>query len=716
MGYPQRIYRLLNLDNGKELVLDGTDTKYIPRNWDTSDYTIKRSTKNYSTEKKASDSLEFTGSGATFLKDAYEARDIEAKVLFQEYRYNPKTSVPEVYDIALFDFSEYKDEITVVKLQFNSGNLSALIKSKQNNKFELERTTDILGNDIGVLKKDEFSVINRPIYLDSKSKTNIENTNTNFIEIESNLGQALSYSFPLTVIYESDNNFVNSIPDQLNPNAENGLNAGLFYNINDVDKKLDINFITSYVFDIVSASNFAVVALSLIKYDGGSALNVKERIILKSSFNVSGTNIYERINVSYSDSDFELLVGESLAIQWDFQGDDLSDIIKCYFRDITSSLQVTEYSIKTDLPRRTYFLKNNDVGKRIMKIVTGDEDTYYSDYFKNSEFKNTGVTTGKLLRNFLDSKITTSLKNFLDNSRCQFNMGYNIEIVNGKETLVHEPLKHFFRQETVIKINEQVKITSRSVAPEFIFNTIKSGYKKPSGDNLYEEVNGLNEYNTTNEYITPITKVIEEYDIESPYRADSEGKELSVRKSIKIDPTADYRTDNDIFALDLKDIGTGVYEERTYKDDYEEEPKNIFNPDTSTGLRFTPFRNMQRHFWFLNGAYTKERDKAIRYTSTRGNSELITKKTGEEEKKENGNYLINTFDNPIFVSQWIEFEYPLNFDLLKLINGKTNVNGRKIPNTYFQIEFINEKNQKERGYLFELKPNGVGKWKLLKAL
>ena len=80
---------------------------------------------------------------------------------------------------------------------------------------------------------------------------------------------------------------------------------------------------------------------------------------------------------------------------------------------------------------------------------------------------------------------------------------------------------------------------------------------------------------------------------------------------------------------------------------------------------------MERHFWFINSAFTKFREKFIRYSSTRGNSNLITKKSGEDEVKENGDYRISTLENAIFVSEWIEFEYKVDFDTLNKINGFT---------------------------------------------
>lgn len=712
--YKQRKYRLLNLDTGEEALLNGKGTNYIPRNWDESDYTIKRSTKTLSTTKTASDNLEFTGYGATFLRNMFEARGVEAKCLFQEFRSNPRTDKQESYDISLFDFSTYKDEITFIKIQFNSGSLASLIKAKQSDKFELDRTTDINGNDIGELTRTEYANINRPLFLFSKLQTLEENNKSGLLNtVGEDSSNGISFTFPLSIISESDDNIVTSFPYLKDIGAGSGLFSGLFYDKTEVDRVLDISFNASYIlqYDAITNDEFA---LDLCRYDDN--LNVIERIRLNELLNLNGQSSIS-LTASYVNKTFNLLKDESLGIQWFCKDINQLHGIAFVISELESEITITEYSLRTDLPRRSECILKKDAGNRMLKILTGEDGRYISDYYTNSDFKLSAITSGEVIRGFLDRSITTSIKDFLKNSLCQDAMGYNVEVVGGKEVLVHEPLKdYFFRPETVIKIPEQVKVTSRYPANEFIYNTIKSGYKKPSGDNLYEEVNGLNEYNTTNEYITPITKVIQDYNIESPYRADSEGKELTVRKSIKVAPTEDYRTDKNIFNLDLKNVGTSVLEERVWQDDYEEEPKNVFSPETITGLRNTPYRNMERHFWILKSGLTKERSKYIRYSSTRGNSDLITKKAGEDEKKENGNYLIDSIENPIFVAEWIEFEYPFDFDLLKLVNEKTNVNGRDIPNTYFQVEFINEYNKKERGYIFELKPNGVGKWKLLKAL
>lgn len=752
--YKRVEFRLINLDNGQILVLDSTGVNNVPRNWKESDITYKRSTKNFSETREFSKELEFTGGGATFLREAYQAKEVEANVQIQEWRANPYTDVLELFSVGYFDFSEYQSEKTFVKIPINSGGLQALIKGKFNDKFELQRTTSITGEDIGSLELDEFAVINRPLFLNSLLETEDDEPDNDSFRMR--YGESFRYgvwAVPLDVVHESDdsvggvitNNFEVVGARLVDPPNDVRLNFDplderyqLFYYNNSIDRNitldLDINFYVNFRRNNNLEAHYG--KLVLIKYQGEEnpvfqmpntyieTVDDPNFIILSDLKDiVQGNSRY----VNYqSEIELTLLKGESLSLcVWAGGNFDVfagAATLDLNFEEINSTIRITEDSVRNDLPRRVNCLRNEDAGKRLLSIIS-NEPNYKSEYLSSGEFKNSAITTGKQIRGFSDSAITTSLKEYLENTNALFNMGYNVEVVDGKEMLVHEPLKHFFRQEVVIKIPNQVSDVKRTVAKEFIFNTVKSGYKKPNGENLYEEVNGLNEYNVENSYITPITKVVSEYDIVSPYRADSAGKELTIRQHKEINPTGDYRTDNTIFNLDLKDIGTGVYEEKTWTDIYEEQPTGgdtsateIYSPSTLTGLNYTPFRNMQRHFWVLNSSLTKQTENSIRYTETKGNSNLTTKKVNEIAYSENGSYVINDLEAPRFVTEWIEFTYEVNYELSQLINGKTNVNGRFIPNTYFKLEFINEFNQKEYGYLFELKPNKEGKWKVLKAL
>lgn len=739
MSYQRRKYKLINLDNGTEITLNGDGSNNEPKNWDISDFTFKRA-KDLSFTIESSKDLEFTGNGAKFLRDAYLIRDVEANVKMIEIRFNPNTDVAYNYLTASFNFASYQDLGTYIKIPFLEGDLKQLIKTKGKDKFELNRVTSIEGDTIEPLELDKFACVSRPLYLDSLLKTGEEDSFSN--RFRSRWGDDYHYAFlgfPLDLSYESDDRVTSIIPDQLTQVAANspvdtdlmgGLSAYMFYNNNDILKTINIDFEVSFTAKFIRDDNLSIPHLSfgLMKFTGGDAP------VAINSYLPVADNGYEvlidltevvtgNLTKSYTYSlnrDITLNAGESLSLGFYGGGDyDVfigAAVLDIDFLDMIGSLRVIENSFRNDLNRTFDFALNRNVGESCMRILTGQEGRYVSEFFSNSHFKNTGLSSGKMIRGFEDSTISTSLKEFLDNSRDVYGMGYNIELVEGVEKLVHEPLTHFFRSESVIKIPEQVNNVKRTVAKDFIYSTINTGYKKPSGDNLYEEVNGLNEFNTSNEYITPITRIDDTFDITSPYRADSEGKELTVRQSIELNPTGDYRTDDNIFNLDLKDIGTGIYEERTWTDDFVKEPTGVFSPSTLTGLRITPFRNMKRLFWFINAGLSKFQSKFIRYASSRGNSDLSTELISEDEYAENGNYKISEIDPPLFLSQFIEFEYPLDFDLLTAVNGSTFVNGRSIPNIYFKIEFINEFKEKEYGYLFQLKPKGVGKWKVLKAV
>ena len=56
----------------------------------------------------------------------------------------------------------------------------------------------------------------------------------------------------------------------------------------------------------------------------------------------------------------------------------------------------------------------------------------------------------------------------------------------------------------------------------------------------------------------------------------------------------------------------------------------------------------------------------------------------------------------------------MDYEISQKLEGFKNINGRDIPNLFFKVKFIADGVTKY-GYIFECKPDGVGKWELLKA-
>ena len=703
MSYQEVKYKMISLDNNSTL-----DLLTDPKNWNEAEKTIKRSTKTYGVYTELSKNLEFSQDGADFLRVQYEVYDIEARVILEEYRIYPNQDGFYLHSTGTFDFSGYNSDKNYVKIPFKSGGLNAEIKAQLREKFELERIESLNGVELSEFTTKTVALTSRQILFVSQFQTpeNYEDLGFN---------NTVPYRTPfLNVLSNSDVDNIRPVVQEIvpytagSPDVLNFEEGNYFYGESDVSKT--VNVTGNLDFKIRSG---ATVAASVYIYVTDNNNNVSQEIVIYQSGFVNNQqfviDINETINLVEDDNMALVIVGYSSQTQ--------SNSIK-YNK---STLTVTEDSIRPDSNSKFNFM--HEVGDRLMQIITGQQNKFYSEFYgrtdlgydEDGEFSKTALALGFWIRKFDDEKIEVSLKDFLETSNSIHNTGYGIETINGEEQIVVEDLKYFFQNEVGIVLTEQVSNVRRKAVSDMYYANMSYGYKKPKDDRMYEEAMGLDEYNTNTSYTNPITRVDKKYDKVCKYRADAYGKEFARRKPKLNFPEQDTRYDKDIFILDLKDGLGDAYLERIWSDDYEVLPTGVFSPETATNLRLTPYRNSQRHEWFYGSGLVKFPEKFVRFANSLGNSELVTKKVGEVAKAENGNNQINTLQYPKFSNQWIEFEYPVDYFVNEMIYGTTEINGRQVPNYYCKLEFINEFGQKEYGYLFTLKPNGNGNWKVLKA-
>ncbi|WP_428743240.1 hypothetical protein [Tenacibaculum sp.] len=728
MRYQRKKYKLVNNDNKTELWLT-TD----PQNWDESERTLKRSDKTFGVYTELSKNLVFTKEAAIFLKLAYAYKDIEANVTLYEYRYHPKTEVPYLHSTGVFDFSEYKEDKYTVKIPFKSGGLNALIKSQLKEKFELERLEAINGNVINAVDKKTVALTSRRILLVSQLKTNENDALSQAFRMNFSDGnyRTGALSIPLEIIVNSDEKLYTQIKDgSFTTTPNTGTAAGVFYYNNDVSKDLQLNIsvsfkLTNVYVDDISNGFFKV---DLVRYENGATLDLSERIDSLYSTNLvnafPGGNPLEgqTITGSYNDT-ITLASGESLGLQWyaggNFGGFLQDGDIRLDFDETVAQIEITEDSYRED--SQTEAVLYHEAGDKLMQIITGEQNRFYSEFYGRTElgyasdgtFSRTGLSLGFWIRQFLDKNMEISFDDYINTSNAIHNTGYTIEIIDGVETLVVEDMKYFFQDAVAITLPNQVSNLEREAYKEFCDSSLEFGY---DDNGEYEEAMGLDEYNIKTGFTTPLTRVDTKYSKISKAKAGSYPKEFARRKPKDGFPTTDTSYDKWLFLLDLK-IGNGTaLEERVWQDDFEIAPTGVYSPETATNLRLTPSQMEKRHEWFYGAGLTKHSDKKIRYSNTGGNNDLVTKKTGETARGEKDDILISTLEKPRFVNQKITFDYPVDFYVNEQVFGKTNVNGRDIPNYFFKVEFINELNKKETGYLMELKPNKEGKWVLLKSL
>ncbi|HSW96894.1 MAG TPA: hypothetical protein VLF89_03635 [Candidatus Saccharimonadales bacterium] len=131
-----------------------------------------------------------------------------------------------------------------------------------------------------------------------------------------------------------------------------------------------------------------------------------------------------------------------------------------------------------------------------------------------------------------------------------------------KDKLVIELFSHAFNTTIILNINEIVD-WGIAVAEDIFFNTIRTG--GPEVD--YEDVNGKYEFNQGQTWSTPITKIVRELDLTTPYRRDPYGMEF-IRKEFIGRTTTDGKSDNDTFMVNIETTeqpANDIYLEPYYK-------------------------------------------------------------------------------------------------------------------------------------------------------
>uniref|UniRef100_UPI0030F56D38 hypothetical protein n=1 Tax=uncultured Wocania sp. TaxID=2834404 RepID=UPI0030F56D38 len=670
----------------------------------------------------------FVKDGADFLRQAYDFKDIEADVTLEEWRYHPKTSHPYLHSTGTFDFSDYKSNKLEVKVPFKSGGLNSLIKSQLREKFELERLESINGKVINPIDKKTVALTSRKIYLISRFDY-LETSNESIVHVESNAGNTRDKTVALPLNLKGKSHDQAQYVIQNSTGTELVGSTGLmFFLIADRTRTLNIDLNVAFDAIVEQHENvqWADYKICITTYQNGNAFDLKHREVLS---NLSDNNEYPNqpfgddydiafnqftvpMAASYKDT-VTLLAGESLALECLLKADMYTDNqagVRVKNENITGGLTIEEDSFFDDSQTKAVLMK--DAGDKLMQIITGKQNRFYSEFYESGTFAKLALTTGFWIRQFFDKNIELSLDDYLKTSDAVCATGYHIETRNGVEVLGVEDLKFYFQDATAIRLPYEVTDLEEEAAPEYCHSSLEFGYKK-GGE--YEEAMGLDEYNVKTGFTMPLKRPTTKFTKVSPTRADKYAQEFSRRKSVLTHPTTDTPYDKDNHLLDLKD-GLGLaLEERTWEDDFELLPTGVYSPETATNLRLTPSQIEQRHEWFYGCSLLKQQDEKIRYSNTGGNNNLVTKKVSETARGEKDDIVISTMRKARFEPKKVKFKHPVDFYVNEQLNGSTNVNGRLVPNVYFKVEY-KYKGKLHTGYLLQLKPNNEGDWELLKAI
>ena len=713
-----------------------------PIGWNEDNKVFKRSSEVHGVFTNLSSNLEFykgdeeNDGGYNYLREIYDVYGVNAVVLL--IKEEDVSGVWEEVYRGFFDFSKYNRGVEKISIMFNESGLYEKIKARKSEDLELGRLTTMDGIELNSLKTDLVAFEGRTISINSKlvrtegdgtiedqyNGTSIVNKKETS-EIRANFynDAAKIVAVPMTMIAENDGD-VQTIYDYVVPSNNvyytRGTTGIMFYA--DAKDNVGINVDFDIEFARIHDAPMNKLRLELVKYKDGVLYNYKSREILVELDNPDEDQFY-----SYNTSKvISLEIGESLC---------LSFLIVPQYPGLTT-LAVKKANV-TILDETFYESSQAKVIlpfeaiDRIVEVVSSSKNSVISNAlgrkdigYKEDGFASlTAITNGFFVRNNPDKNITTSFQDFMKSYNAVWQLGYGIEKIGFKEIVRIEHVSHFYQNIVTMKLGGAPSNITRKCATDYFYSSIEVGYSKPSGASLYEEAQGLDEYNIKNNYTTAITKVDKKLVNESVYRADSYGIEFARRKPYVKFPDQDTRYDLDVMMLDLKKGITNVFNLRKWSDDFvvpkpfNKSTTGVYSPETAYNLRLSPLNTLLRMGFWIKGCLMKNLTEYVRYTSTHGNNLLKTKsiKEGSIEYSENGNILNSDLDKNLFNPDIITFKYPVSNTLLKQVTGKTLVNGEWIMNYYGLVEFVNEDGNYEYGFLLSLEPNKDGSWELLSS-
>jgi hypothetical protein len=724
-----------------------------PIGWAEDDKEYSRHEQYHGIIAKFSNSLKFIDSGADYIQLVLDLYGINEQVELIREEKHPQTDVWTLTYSGYLDLSTWSMEKNQVSVKFNSGGLEQLLKSRESEKVEVDRLTTIDGKTIPELNTIDVELEGRRIFL--KTKYNVSNSENAITTFNETRGQTRgsTYTVPLTFVSRSHENAHEpiagtSIGNDSWDRSGNGDTGMMFFLVSERDRTLRIKFTLTFStrfkpsqppfyssessgFDDI---NFFRFWCRLAQYKNGSNYNIKQNRMLYS------TDSYSALDGNTFTLDFDQMVpvssGDSLALQFDQNmdgrnGHDAYLIIE--ITNIKCDLTIEEDSFHEKTTTKAILA--HELAYRLLTIATNERNGFYSDFLGrtnlgypvNGKGAYTGFTHGFWVREFYKSPeptevqpktenlfkpLTTSFKDFAESMAAVWNIGIGIEKAGFKERVRLEELSYFYNGNVTIRLPKQVKNVKRTIAADKYYSALEIGFKE-GGD--YEEACGLDEYNAKSTFTTVINRVKNTYSKISEYRADSYGLEFARRKKKSLNDTEDTPYDNSVFFLDLKEFIPGLFKQRIWQDDFEPVPTGVFSPETATNLRFSPVNCMLRHSWWFSGGFKKYASDYVRYGSSTANSQLKTKFIGGIEYAENGNIINSELKTARFVPEEIEFEHICDFEIMQQINGTSIILGKKIQNFYGLVEFKNERNEIEKGFLMNLKPNGRGNWKILKS-
>lgn len=492
--------------------------QHDPTGW--KDILVKyaRNTKYWGLFRDMTVPMNFAGDGATILRHQMWNYGSEV-ITWLALQKLDRLSFPYIYKpwyLCEMDFSKFKQTRTTVSVNAMEGGLSKYLKANEATSYELPVNTDVQ---------------KKVVYLDGLP---FENTieynifsqdvlNSSFVGGHEywHLGMGIISNDGTTQgILSQDQVLTNYPPYALNNYFNNSVTKNYTLHVTG-----EINF--------TAKAHNSRIAISIQKTDSAGTVLTTYDVFLEADVAQDSIN-----NVPFS---FDIPMAPGQSVTLNSRTPTETGFINISSGKLIASYQVTFTQSFTECltPFRVFELL-------AAKITDGKYGVQSS--FLQTVSEELLLTCGQALRKYqATSVLKTSLNDFFQSFR-RYGIGLGIlrDPING-DKLIIEKLEYFFRSDIAVLNLGEISDLSVDVAEDISFNTIKAGFKNQTID----KVNGRDEFNVTQLYSTPNTRIIKELDLVSTYRADMYGIEVT-RIDLFGKDTTDNTADNDVFMISVE--------------------------------------------------------------------------------------------------------------------------------------------------------------------
>ena len=725
----------------------GTLVIQEPKGWSNDTESFNRDKDSRGITSKIDIDLEFFGNAADYITNVYNSLGLQEKVILTKYE-KSKTSLSEEWTIKYIqelDLGDYKviSRTGNVTVSSREGGLFSDIKNRKSNKYDLLNNLSADEVDLGDLKTEVFQPLGKKLFSESKledSQIGYRINGYRFGRTGSVTGKTVR-SIPLNVSYTSNAKDITSPFDSVSSNnnttphseaydiGSNQAIGNLFFYEAEQDVILNLSLNLIYRITKVQTQRCSAVdfAVTLFKTTKNSAFDELSETFIIENFNPDNQLNTQR-TINYLKT-IELNTGDSLGFMFttvmNYPGNLFAKtgFMDVYVDVLKSELLVEDVTKYEEDITINKCIKALEFFDRIVAKITGKTGLVKSSIFeKGGEYENIIIDNGLWARGFpnvyKDSsdedqriQLTSSFKEAFQSFNYLEPLCWFTEIIGSTEYLRIEKATHTQQNFISIKLGSVDKIEYESSAVDY-FSKVEIGQKKSLE---YEGLNGLDETNGKSEFSTFITNNKPSiYAVNSDFRTDATGYELTRRLPYILYPKEDSKRDDHIWMHDGKVLPSGVITHKTWQDRFDTKPIGVYDADTCWNLWLSPMNRLYYgHSYSVQRGLYHYQNKKITFNSSNSNQNLITQNNGRI-LSESGSLTISSLPLARVEATKINFTFKMTQTIDKMFKGRTDVNGKDVLNYFGLIEYI-EGGVKKYGRLVQLESSEEANITLIKA-